>query len=140
MLCKQSIPPQGELISFQLETRSFQLKRGNDGGVAQPAEVARNGTFPTDHLGSLQLPLQMHPVPAMLQWALDRGDMTPGHVTFQSMERLLYQAYGMDRRCQPAIGTTCAGSAWLAPLFGSACVHFMHGPGRLAGHCAHEDH
>ena len=98
------------------------------------SEIAQHGTFPVDSFGNLQLSVDMHPVPAMLQHALTSGDMTTGHVAFQSMERLLYQAYGQDRTV-PAHQWDNLRNFGIAQraVGGAASVHLMHGPGSTGG-------
>ena len=78
----------------------------------------------------VKLRLRLNLLPAMAQFALDSGTGIEEHVAWQSLERLLLQAFGHERLLPPATyANLVAFERVQYALFHAGCTHLMHGQG-----------
>eukprot|EP00966_Prymnesium_polylepis_P079368 1839215-Prymnesium_polylepis.1 len=86
---------------------------------------------------SVELPLRLDPVPAMLQFALDSHAVERSHVMYQSMNRWLLGAFGLaDSQPDGTFDNLLEYGVAHHALFGASCCHLAHGPGNTGGTCS----
>lgn len=78
----------------------------------------------------LRIGLKLSLLPAMLQCAIDSDTTIEEHVCYQSLERLMLEAYGLEALMPPErYANLAAFERMQHAMFHSACTQFMHGQG-----------
>ena len=78
----------------------------------------------------LRMGLRLNLLPAILQYALDSHTTIEEHVCYQSLERLMLEAFGLEALMPPErYANLAAFERMQHAMFHSACTQFMHGQG-----------